>query len=42
MPKYPAPMTIDEALRASRYLPVPKRICVKPEGKYTKIVSAEF
>lgn len=42
MPQYNPPTTIEESLRASEYLPVPKKICTKPEGKYTKIVSVEF
>jgi len=42
MPKYPVPNTVEVVLKASEYLPIPTRICVKPEGKYTKITSVEF
>lgn len=38
----PLPLTTEEALLRVHDLPVPKRICIKKEGKYTNIIDIDF
>ncbi len=38
----PVPLTVDEAIRFSHSLKTPEEICVKPDGKYTKIIGECF
>lgn len=41
-PGQPVPMTVASALAASESLPVPKKICVRPVGKFKEITGYEF
>ena len=42
MPGKECPTTIEGALEQVQYIPIPKKITVMPEGKYTKITQVYF
>jgi DNA repair protein RadD len=42
LPGQPVPRTVAEALNFSSHLPVPARISVRPQGRYTEITGYEF
>src|SRR5512134_326370 len=41
-PDLPVPRTVDEAQALCEQLPVPARISVRPQGRYTEIIGCEF